>query len=76
MSEEDQPSKKSPNANRFALIFTVAGIVGFQAFAPQFFGERTGGINFSRMIWAGIVGGGAALLGYGLGVLLDKKADN
>ena len=61
--------------NTLAMVFGIAGAIGFQAVAPQFFGERGSGINFNRVMWAGIIGGGAALVGYVIGAALDKNRD-
>ena len=66
MSDQGDLGKKA--ASNYAMILGVVGIVGFQIIGRQFF-ERPpgGGIDFTRVMWAGIVGGAFSGIGYVIG---------
>lgn len=54
---------------KFATIGLIAGVVGFQFFGTGFF-ESTSGLNWSRLLAAGVVGGVFA----GIGGLADARS--
>jgi hypothetical protein len=69
--EPDKP-KQSPIVQGCAIAFLVVGIVGFQVVAPKLFPTPPGGgINFERTLWAGVVGAVAAVIGAGVGKLIE-----
>lgn len=62
--------------NTLAIVFAIGATIVFQAMAPQLFGERTPGLDFRRIMWAVIIGGGGAMLGYFIGAMLDKNRND
>ena len=60
--------------NKFALLFTIAGIVLFQIFASHWFSAPPGGsINFKRSLAAAAVGGVSAVIGALIDNVVSKK---
>ncbi|MCI0380386.1 MAG: hypothetical protein L0215_22605 [Gemmataceae bacterium] len=56
-----------------AIIFVVIGIVIFQIFGKQWFPDPPdGGFAWQRVMWSGIVGAVSALIGAGVGIVIDK----
>jgi hypothetical protein len=73
----NQPDKNAPQTNKIvqtcSILFLVIGIVVFQFVGPQLFPTPPGGgMNWTRVMWAGIVGGVSALIGAGIGKLIDS----
>jgi hypothetical protein len=69
---------KKPNANEIVQICaTLGGVIGFSVFqgiAPSLFSSSPGsGINYTRVMWAGVAGGGATLVGGGIGLIIKKS---
>jgi hypothetical protein len=59
----------------YPVVFTAIGIAIFNTFSPRWFPSPAGGFNYERMFWAGVVGGGCALVGGVLGMLLGSSND-
>jgi uncharacterized membrane protein len=69
--DKKPPGSKTPQI--CAIVFLVIGIVVFQVVAPNLFPTPAGGgINWTRSIMAGVVGGACAALGAVVGLLIDK----
>ena len=70
---EDKRPSGSKMPQICAIIFRVIGIAIFQVVAPNLFPTPAGGgINWTRSIMAGVVGGACAALGAIVGLLIDK----
>jgi hypothetical protein len=69
--------QKTPQGNIVQICMTLGFIISipiFQMVAPKIFpSSPTSGINISRSIWAGVVGGGATLVGAGVGILIERS---
>jgi hypothetical protein len=71
-----QPENKPPAASKTVqtctIIFLVIGIAVFNVVAPKLFPPPPeGGMNWTQVMWAGIVGGLSALVGAGIGKLIE-----
>ena len=71
------PHEKKPSQSKTVQICTVVflaiGIAGFQAVAPRLLPTPPGGgINMERVLWAGVVGAVCAVVGAGIGKLIDN----
>jgi hypothetical protein len=72
------PQDKKPTSGNIAHIYTtlglIFGVISFQVVAPKIFPSSPGSrIDISRSIWAGIFGGGASLIGLGIGTLIERS---
>jgi hypothetical protein len=73
MSSDPQKPAPSKTVQTWSLIFLVIGVVGFQSVAPTLFPRQPGdGINMTRVLAAGVVGGGFAMVGGLVGTLIDR----
>jgi hypothetical protein len=72
-----QPENKPPATSKIVqtsmIFFLVVGIAVFQVVGPNLFPTPPGGgMNWERVMWAGIVGGLSALIGAGIGKLIEN----
>jgi hypothetical protein len=72
----DPNPKKRPQSRAVqvcTIICLVIGIVGFQIVAPGLFPTPPGGgFNIERTLWAAVVGAVSAVIGAGIGTLIDR----
>jgi hypothetical protein len=72
----DQDKKRGADNMVLTFCMAMGMVVGssiFQGVAPKIFpSSPNGGINTSRIIWAGAVGGGSSIVGAGIGILINK----
>ncbi|MFO0969086.1 MAG: hypothetical protein U0793_26325 [Gemmataceae bacterium] len=70
---EDPKPPQSRVMSISVLVCVVIGIVAFQILAPRFIpSPPEGGFNWERVLWAGLVGGVSALIGAGVGLIIEK----
>jgi drug/metabolite transporter (DMT)-like permease len=64
---------ESKTINICTILFVVVGVVVFLIFGKQWFPDAPGGgFNWPRVFWSGVVGAGSAMVGYCVGVVIDK----
>ena len=74
MNDPKQPkSGQSPLVRTCYIVFTIIGVITYEAIAPSLFGNAAqGGFNFTKFLGAGVVGGVCGGIGYGVGKLLER----
>jgi hypothetical protein len=71
--EEKPKPPQSKTVQICSVVFIALGIGIFQAVAPQLFPTPPGGgFNMMRIVAAGVVGAVCAVIGAGVGGLIDK----
>lgn len=72
MSNTDPPLKPASRMTHvFSAIFLIAGLVLFEAFSETWF-EKGPGINWARVVCAGLVGAVAGAIGFLVGWSVDR----
>jgi hypothetical protein len=67
--------QKSPSRPFFAVVFMIAGAVGYNVYSPpdKAVAANGGKINMEHVMWAGIIGGICAAVGGALDALIGGE---